>query len=245
MPCRTLLRLAATLCLGVTLGACASALPRYADVDPAQALTILRERADHVRTLSAACRIILERPDGRSIQLVGALAARAPDHLRIRGWKASQAVLDLTLRPDGLWLYCAQGSGAADEPVVDQLTAARVAEAWSLVTGGFRSKSWALGGDSAPATLRLVRRDGRTNVVCDVARSTLTVRRCEVIDDDSGARMTLMLDRYRRFGDVVWPARVRSASPRGTVTVLVDDPVFNQSPPPKAFDPPRRAVRLP
>lgn len=57
--------------------------------------------------------------------------------------------------------------------------------------------------------------------------------------------MTMRWDGYRVVQGVVCPARIRLDAPVGSITVFLDDPVFNDELPAGAFDPPARAVRQP
>jgi len=231
---------------GLIAAGCTRPLPQYPHLDAAAAMRLMTERSQRVKTLASPCRLILTRNDGQSVQLDGALAAQPPDHLRLRAWKVSQPVFDLTLRPDGLWLYVADASDAALGATWNDITADRVAGAWAVLTTGFDADDWRVVADNKD-TLHLSASEGPSHgrMECEVSRPALTLRRCDVGDPEGAPRMTLRSDRYRSVNGFVWPARICFDSPRGSITVLLDDPLFNDELPLRAFQPPARAVKKP
>ena len=216
-------------------------------MEPPAAVELMRERAARVHTISSRGEIVLSRPGGRTIHLDAAIVARPPDRLRIRAWKLSRAVFDLTLRPDGLWLLAPERRDDAQRPILDRLTADRVARAFSLLMGELPDERWRIAPGETPDVLHLRRgREGAAwHATCEVDRPTLTLRRCAVVDPEGDARLTVRLDRYRVFDGIIWPTRIRCEAPTGAITVLMDDLVFNEDLAPEAFDPPKRAGKLP
>ena len=63
--------------------------------------------------------------------------------------------------------------------------------------------------------------------------------------DRGGTRFSLTMDRYRQFGDAVWPTRMVAVSDGGTVEVALREVDVNPELSDAAFTPPRRAERLP
>lgn len=252
---------ASVLVLGVLAAGCAAPLPRHGALPPTEAMHILRERAARVATVSSRCRIVLTQRDGPSVELDGVLVARAPDHLRLRAWKLSQPVLDLTLRPDGLWLFTAEDRDRAGNPrtgelegeragafaaALRDLTAPRVRYVWSILTGAFGEGTWTASVWD-DRRLRVVNDDPESGyaIACEVDRSTLTLHECSLGGGEDAPSMIVRWETYRRFGDIVWPLRMRMEGPAGAITVTMDDPVFNEELAHRAFDPPPRAVRRP
>ena len=224
---------------------CARTIPRYPRMDASQAMARMTERSRQIKTLTSSCRLVLMQSDGRSIQLQAALAMRSPDHLRLRAWKASQAVFDLTLRPDGLWLYVADSS---DEPLgsaLNDITAGRVVTAWGVLVSGFDAHQWTVVADS-PDRLQLSSKNPADfTLLCDIDQTNLTLRHCQMRAPDGTIGMSLHTDRYRPVDGFVWPGRVSFDSAQGSIVVLIDDPSINEELPEQAFEPPSRAVRKP
>jgi hypothetical protein len=110
-----------------TLGACAPRLPTHELLSPADTWLALRAQAPE--TVSAVGEVTLWTGAGRAT-LQCALASDSAGRFRLRAWKLDQAALDITLTPDGLWIYTAQAD--AD---VHRLRAADLARAWSLLSG--------------------------------------------------------------------------------------------------------------
>lgn len=227
---------------------CATRLPTYPWVDRAHALQLLAERSSQLRTLSSPCRIVLADANTGPTQLDGAIVARSPGFLRLRAWKFSQPVLDITLTPDGLWLFSSQ----RDEPSAGHsapfasLTAQQLRQAWSLVTGGMPLDDWTWNEDTARAVLTIRQGwESGGSIDCTLDRDTLTLRRCTVRRSSKAAELQLTLDRYRAIQAIAVPTRVTMRSDHGAITILLDEPSLNEELSPAAFDPPRRAVKQP
>ncbi len=234
-----------TLLLLMPVG-CATPLPTHTWVDHATAMETLSRRSDHVKTVSSTCRVLLTNEDGRSTQLSGAMAARPPDELRLRAWKLSQPVLDLTLTPSGLWLFRAKRAEETGEDAFTTLSADRMRAGWTLAMGGFSDPGWAPLDDTGGRTFRTRRTgDGGLAVIATIERRTLTSRQIELIDDDGQTRLTLSLGEYRLVDGIPWPTRLTFRAERGTITVLLDDVELNVDLPARAFTPPRRAIKQP
>ena len=227
---------------------CAQRLPTYPWVDETHAMQLIAERSARSQTLSSPCRLILADPNTGPTQLDGAIAARMPGLFRLRAWKFSQPVLDITLTPAGLWLYSAQNDefpGNRPLPFAN-LNAEQLRRAWSLVMGEIPRDGWTWDQTSSHANVR-IREDWESggSIVCTIDRPTLTLRACTVTQSADVAVLTLTLDRYQAIEHVAVPTRVIMHFQRSTITILLDDVSFNEELPPTAFDPPRRAVRQP
>ena len=235
----------ATLLMILPFG-CAAPLPTHPWVDHATAMATLARRSDRIKTVSSSCRVLLADQDGHTTQLAGALAARPPRELRLRAWKLSQPVLDLTLTPAGLWLFQASRAKEGGEDSAAALTADRMRSGWALAMGGFGDSGWAPLDDPGGPTFRAQRtdEDGLT-AIATIERRTLTPRRIELFDDDGRVRMTLSQDDYRLVDGIPWPTRLTFHAERGTITVILDDVKLNVDLPARAFTPPRRAVKQP
>ena len=206
------------------------------------ALRTIVHRAELLETLTAECRLILTRPDGTSTQLDGALVARMPGYFRLRAWKLSQPVFDVTLTPQGLWIFTADRAG--DDPL-RSLPAERIADAWSILSAGIVNPSW----DPLPELDRRRFRVGKDVSSCDaptncaIDRSTFTIRECEFVESEDDGNLALRMDRYRVIDGHVWPLRIEALSDHGRVTLLLDDVSINGEITEGAFQPPRRAMK--
>lgn len=236
------------LMLVATQTGCAARMPTYPWVDQAHASQRLAERSSQMRTLSSPCRILLADPNTSPTQFDGALVARTPGFLRLRAWKFSQPVLDITLTPDGLWIFSAQREESSDDHTspFSSLTAQQLRQAWSLVMGGMPLDGWTWEGDASHATLT-VRQNWESggSIDCTIDRPSLTLRMCTVRRSADAAELTLTLDRYRVIQQVAVPTRVTMHSEHGTIAILLDDFPLNEELPQAAFDPPRRAAKQP
>jgi hypothetical protein len=222
---------------------CRATIPQHPWTGPDNALRVLAERHLAVRTLSARCTLRLRQANGQSITLDAVLLAQGTQHLRLRAWKLSQAVFDLTLVPDGLWL----STGATDRPSdqTARITAVHVAEVWAMLSGRvFRDGQVTIDhvGDRtleahAPLT------DGRCTMRID--RPTLTIRQYRFTDDQGRPRQTLSLKNYRMFGGCPWPTLVIATGPEGRIILELADVEINGELAAGAFVPPAAAVKQP
>ena len=223
-------------------------------MDDATALRTLAERGRAVKTLSAQANITLERPDGQTVRLDGAIVMQIPGSLRLRAWKFGQAVFDLTYTPEGLWIEVGGDSSRRQDVMPASLSAARMAKAWTFLDGEFFNGPF----DSAGAvidrggptfTVRRSMSEDSPPVSCDIERVTLTPRRYHVDDpgQDPAAKpaFTLALERYADFAGVVWPTRIVATSAGGKVKIVLRDVEINGELAPSAFVPPRRAEKQP
>ena len=112
-------------------------LPAYQWVDDPTAMQALCERAERVHSVSSEASLTLTRANGDSVRLDGAVAMRLPDSVRMRAWKFGQAVFDLTLTPDGLWIEAPADPDRRGQVMPASLSAAKMARAWSVISGEF------------------------------------------------------------------------------------------------------------
>jgi hypothetical protein len=222
-----------------------STLPTYDHVDEATALRILDERARAVRTVSARSDLTLTRADGQTVRLDGAVVMAPPDRLRLRAWKFNQAVFDLTLTPDGLWVVTPDDPSRRQKVLPASLSAAQLGREWALLSGSFFGDPGLkvrIANDGVVVTKPLD--DGRA-VVCEVDRRTLTPRRYRLLDPAGRTRFTLGLSGYGMFDGIPWPTRLNALSEDGRIAVGLKDVELNGELAPNAFRPPRRAEKQP
>jgi len=65
-----------------------------------------------------------------------------------------------------------------------------------------------------------------------------------VRDSAGSQRFTLSLEQYRVVGPIVWPTKVKASASNGKFVIDLRDIEINQAPP-RAFEHPARAERLP
>lgn len=248
-------------------------IPVYPRLPEAAALKILRDRSHAIRSISAQGSITLTRPNGDAVRLDTVIVLRPPDHARLRAWKFSQAVFDMTLTPDGLWMIVSKNDEHRRELLAAGSNAGRLTRRWlQLITGSFDNPKLALRGDSG----RLFSKqpsDDSTTISCEIDRATLTPRRYTVNDSGGTARFTLTLSDYAEFplGNggagfqpassrpstqdagskpalqkmIVWPRKIEAVSESGRILVELREVEINGDLPPAAFHPPARAEKLP
>ena len=221
----------------------ASPLPTYPGLDDAAALKVLAERAAAVKTLAARADLTLTRRDDQSVQLDGAVVMAPPEKLRLRAWKFGQAVFDLTLTPEGLWVMTPQDPGRREKVLPATLSAAQFGREWAVLNGRFfleNDLTTAGGGKWLNVSRRTG--DGRL-ITCRVDRATLTPRAYEMRDPQGRVRFRFGLADYRMVNDTPLATRLAARSADGNIDIRLKDVELNQEPAPNAFRPPRRAEK--
>ena len=236
------------LLIAVAFAGCATREP-HENIPPVrwssndEALRILRERAAAVTNVTATGEITLARRDGQSVRLDLAMVSAQPDRLRLRAWKLGRAVFDLTLTPDGLWLFTPEDPGLRDKARAGGLDAAQLARSWRLFSGGFLQQptlNVAHRGDTLEITSAY---DPR--IRCEVDARTLTPRRYVLTGDGPPTRFALRLSAYRLLNNIPYPFRYDADSESGQIRIDLRDVELNTELAAGAFVPPRRAEKLP
>lgn len=220
-------------------------IPRYPLTGADETLRLLAERAKQVRTLTGNGLVTLTRPDGDSVRLDGQLAMQPPDRARLRATKFDRVIIDLTVKPEGVWMLTPDDPKRKEQIAAAGASAAKLTRTWSVLSGGFFEGAQL---ESQTRGDQLIVRRKASNepaIVCEVDRPTLTPRRYTLLDDAGVTRFTMEMDRYQQFGPAVWPMRLTAKSDGGAVVIELREVEVNPELPPGAFDPPRRAERLP
>lgn len=222
-------------------------LPKYEWHGSDNAIKILSARAKSVKTVQATSLLILTNEKGDSVRLDGAVAMAPPDRVRLRAWKFNQAVFDLTLTPDGLWILTPDNESRKEKIMPASLSAAQFAKSWAGFTGEFFDdpKLAVIDGGGASFRLRKSLDDNAGEILCDVDRATLTPRRYAYVDAAGKSVFTLTLGMYRQINGIAWPTELLAKSPRGEIEIELDEVEINAELPPDAFKPPRRAEKQP
>lgn len=217
---------------------------KYAWQNEQTALADLAARGRAVKTLSGQASVTLRKPSGDTIHFDAALVAELPGKFRIRAWKFGQAIFDLTVTPEGVWLL--RDSRAQREQVWPAgLTPQRFAWGWCTISGQ--------NVDGGEPTLHQERGvftivqhlEKGASLTTTVDRDTLTVRQHKLLTAEGTAPLLLQQQEYRYFNGVLWPRRIIATSVRGTITMTFEELEINQPTVAGAFEPPRRAAKLP
>ena len=261
-----LLLLPAMFLLAVGCAAKGPPVPTYPRASAAESLEMMRERAAGFAGAAGKGSLVIEREKG-SVGLDAAFVAAPPGRARVRAWKFSQAVLDVTAKQGKVWLFRAQppppkrasaplgivSTGAAhfgNERQIGPMVEALM----PLLAGDVDPNGSASAAVDGP-TLRVVRflKIGGSEVILtgEIDRDTLTARRWVVRDGTGRERAQLDLSDYRPVGGGVWPWRVRATLTGVAGVRAVEFRAKDVSPfvapaegEPDPFQPPRRASLL-
>ncbi len=178
------------------------------------------------------------------MRLDGAIVMQPPDRVRLRAWKLGQAVFDLTLTPDGLWVAMPPDEQNRKRIFPASLDAGKMARTWALLSGEFFIGDEPRVVDNGGSRFRIERIIEGQRITCDVDRATLTPRQYMLIDPAGKQRLELREDHYRQIDGIPWPTHLTARSESGVVIVDMTDIELNSELPPAAFVPPRRAERI-
>jgi outer membrane lipoprotein-sorting protein len=242
----TIARCLAPLMIVALLVGCAHKSPPLPPTpwrDTDDAIRILRERAHSIHTVSSSGLITLTRPSGESVRFDAAIVTAPPDRLRLRAWKLSRAIFDLTLTPDGLWLLGPDSDSMKAKVKSAGVGAGQIARNWSLLSGAFFDRQdLAVAVQSHDLVLTAPQND--MTLRCYVDRLTLVPTRYLMQDDHRKTRFSFTLDGYRLIDAIPYPTRLQADSDSGRVLVQLDDVELNTDLAPAAFIPPTRAEKL-
>jgi len=221
-----------------------SNVPAYTWADSQSALKALCQRSRAVHTVSSECALTLTRENGDSVRLDGAVAMKLPDSVRMRAWKMGQAVFDLTMTPAGLWIESPPDPDRRGQVLPATLSTARMARAWSIISGEFFCGGDLTVIDTGGPCFRVERNIQGQHIVCWVDRISLTPERYSVVDSNGVSRFTLLLDRYQIINGIVWPTRMTARSQRSRIMIELKETELNGELAPNAFVPPRKAEKM-
>jgi hypothetical protein len=237
-----------TLLMLVLLPGCAphNPLPAVHVGNDRDAMRVLAERADAVKTVSSQGTITLTRPDGESVRLDVAMVRAGREKLRLRAWKLGRAVFDLTVNGGDVWLLTPDDLSMKDKGQSAGLGAKKLAENINLLNGDLFHQSDATV-VAAGSLLRISAPQGDGVVCCEVDRRTLVPLKYVLNDPSGAARFTLELSDYRMpASDVPFPFRMKATSEQGTIDVAMREVEINGGELALgAFVPPKRAEKLP
>lgn len=219
-------------------------IPRYAWTDDQTAVATLCARAKNVHNLSSECAITLTESYGETVELNGAIVMQPPSALRLRIWKFDQAVFDLTLTPQGLWIESSRGGSGEDAPPPPSFDASKTARALSLLSGDFFCSGGCSVYDTGGASFRVERTIDGQRVVCEIDRATLTPRRYALYDPSGAERFTLTLNRYTVLKGIVFPVSFTAKFDKRVIQIELKDPALNEELNPGAFVPPAKATKV-
>lgn len=235
------------LCLLVTLAGCAkpknASLPTVPTMSVADSISFVNRRAATLERVTGRGPITLVDAGRGAVTLDGIFVLAPPDRARIRAYKFTQAVFDMTLNADGLFIFVPRERGKPGELLDATSGAAGAIRQWLSTFAGQIDTADAQVRETS-RTISITRRDanGMTRTM-EIDRRTLT-RQAEIVRDADGRqRFGLTFDEYRDFDSTLWPTRIVATSDRGQITVETHELQPNVAAD-AAFTPPPRAVEV-
>lgn len=236
---------AAAVIACVVLAGCAkpSPLPTYKRMPLEPSLDVVRTRSAALERVSGQGTITLENPDRDAVRLDAAFALAPPGQARVRAYKFTQAVFDLTLSDRGLFVFIPRERGKPGDLLNATRGAAGAIRQWlAFFSGQIDASGASVTEDAKTITLSRPQPDGLT-LTTTIDRPTLLVRSQTLTDSSGTRRFELTFDRHRDFAGTLWPARIVAWSERGTITIETGDLQPNVVAD-GAFTPPPRAVEV-
>jgi len=219
-------------------------LPTFSPQSEPSEIREIIARSALLKNISGSGTLQLTQPDGQSVVFDLAVVMQSPDRARIRAWKMGQAVLDLTVLPDAVWLETSQQGQRKTQITGIGGTAARITRALSFLNGGFFDDPSITGKDAGDQLILTRHKPGEPVITCTVDRETLSPRQFRMVDSTGVERFSLKLEDYTQVCGAIWPRKVTATSAAGTVIVSLDDVDINGGLPDGAFIPPASAEKL-
>ena len=225
-------------------GCSSNEVPKQPWTNHETALAVMSRRAEALQTLSARCLLTLENSQG-TVRFDSGLAMKRGGYVRMRAWKFNQAVFDLTVTPEGMFVIAPEDPADPGKALRARMSAVRIARAFRIFGGDLFSSDNVVVMDQRGPTFTFREAAGEdTTILCTVDRETLTAQKYELVDASGMTRFTLKLERYRRFGEAVFPMRIIGESGSGMFTAELEEVEVNQPLAPNSFIPPPRAEKL-
>ena len=223
---------------------CASKLPVYAWSGPDSALLTMSLKSADITTLACDCVIQLGNSEGETIVLDGVLYSRAPDELRMAGWKFSERVFDLLVAGGRSWIYLSSkvGDHAGLDNGPGSIDADDFASMWGYATGNIdQGRVVSIDDDGGPSFEVSMEADGEgVLLLYRIDKATLTVQEISIATDGE-VSYRLRLGGYEVISDMVWPTRFSGAGKDGSFKVWMSDVELNSSLPKSTF---KRSARM-
>lgn len=210
----------------------------YQGLPAAQAILIQRQQA--IQNMQARCTLRITDDRGKRQSFDGAVVLEGDQRLRLRAWKFNTALFDVTVNEDGTWLVVSDELDDRAPDAADQL--GRLGEQLGPMLRG---------PDFAEADLRTSGGNiGRSQQITaqwpgvwsEIDAKTLTPTVFHFTGDDAHG-----LDRiethYTDYDGVVWLWRIEAFGSFGQIQLDFSDVELNGELNPRAFKPPRRAVK--
>ena len=202
-----------------------------------EAKRVIIERREQVQSVQAECEIRIYPQDkpGESHGFDGAVVFEAPDRYRLRAWKLTQTLFDLTVDEQGTWVMV---SNELTQRLPDaEADLVKLADRLGLLLRGpdFSTAEFA-GHIGGPLRAQWDRGSAEINPV------TLTPT-SYYFDPGEGAAPISVTTTYGSYGDRLWYHRVIVLGEFGSIDLTFRNVKINEPLNPRAFRPPRRAVK--
>ncbi len=225
-------------CFAVSSLGCGPRPGAFSRQRSASALSAMAQSSNSVQSVSARCRLILERPADpsglgrtargeRSVELTAVIVSEPPFRHRLRAWKLSRPILDFTLTPNGTWVWHTSRSDESGEMTtfLESIHYEMLPRALNLAFGYVDRDFWKeVPGESNPAKLVMSDRirghgpaesgsaGGDTMLRCEVTESSTTLFFIQLANGREIPRFKLEMDRYRQIESAVIPTRLRGTT---------------------------------
>jgi len=227
----------------LAVGCASEKLPAYTFKDEPTALADLAARGVAVKTLSGQATVTLRKPAGDTVHFDAAMAAELPQRFRIRAWKFGQAIFDLTITPEGVWLVH-DSKVKSDLLWPAGLTPDRFAWGWKTISGQNLGEAQATAHAENHLLTLVQPLENKATLTSEIDLRTLTAREHRLTTAEGSQPFQLKQENYTLASGITWPRRIVATSNRGTITVEFRELEINQPLLSGTFTPPRRAEKL-
>lgn len=222
-------------------------LPGYEWVSPAQAVSLMNQRTHSFDNAITTGKITLtqinaasNRPQTLSAEF--ALVLMGTRHLRLRVWKMNQPIIDVTLNPQGCWVW------TADHAPAFQLDQSDIARLVHVLQNKVPQDILVVQDPSHDQSEYITLQEEFPR---DGVRSLFTLHKFALIatqyrqgGTDTHPLKTITLSQYDLIDYYPWPMRVTLTSDQGSMQLDFREVIMNTRLPANPFTPYSRATQI-
>lgn len=226
-------------------------LPAVAWDDLEDARRILIERQAAVQNVQAECKFRITPPGESTQSLDGAIVMEGDQRLRLRTWKLNQTIFDLTVNAEGVWIV-ASGEMKKRAPEAESDLANLASQLNKLLQGPDFSEARLLGGIRGDYGKPdpVDHESGFHNLFAEWGHTYSEIDASTLIPDYFAFRkeppedQIVVKPKYQQHGSILWYRAIQTTGPFGTIEITFRNVELNGELNPRAFKPPRRAVKV-
>lgn len=221
-------------------------LPTHPWVSPQHAITTITQRVDQIKSFTATGTLELSRPGHDPVILDTVLLGQNRTHIRLRAWKFNSPVFDITIKPEGTWLWTSKRM--KDDTQIRSLSseyAQQLFSPWWWMGDALREYTTIHEPSDQTMLVKHKLANSELQFSATINKPTLTLTSYILtVPNADQHRQAINLSQYVILNDIPWPNQLVAQNNLGNFTIKFHEVELNASLPPTAFKPASRAKKL-